>query len=220
MTILHVDPHPFFRMGFVDWVGHKAPDLVVEPVGSAEAAYERLRLEVFDMLVIELCFPGRDGFAILDKVLAETPQSRILVASHLPEDTFAHRTLCFGARGYVMKSEPPEVFLKAIREVASGNRYVSESVGIKLVQNLYPNGSFQESSLNCLSSRELQVFSLLGTEPSHAKIASNLCLGQKTVEAHIYNIRTKLGKLSLCQLRTLAQAWVVRGKLPPPESLG
>jgi DNA-binding NarL/FixJ family response regulator len=209
-------------MGFAGWLVQEAPEISVEGVGTVEAAYEHLNAAKFDLVLTELCFPGRDGFAMLTKLLAEMPLLRVLVVTHLPEVVYAHRAIDFGARGYVMKSECPEAFLIAIRAVISGKIHVSEDVSRNLLQTLYPDRGLDGTCLNSFSTRELQVFYLLGTEPSQAVIASKLGLGLKTVETHIFNIRTKMGKVSLNQLRALAQEWVAQGRFQTPEcgSLG
>jgi DNA-binding NarL/FixJ family response regulator len=108
------------------------------------------------------------------------------------ESLYAERCLRAGAMGYVMKQEPPERVMSAIRKVLAGNIHLSEAMSAKLLRNLAGVRNADASPLERLSDRELEIFRLIGKGHSVRSIAEELFLSPKTVEAHKEHIKQKL----------------------------
>jgi DNA-binding NarL/FixJ family response regulator len=109
------------------------------------------------------------------------------------ESMYAERALRSGARGYVMKQEPQEKVMAAIRKVLSGETYLSEAVASKLLRNLSGARSGADvNPLDRLSDRELQIFRLIGEGKTVKTIADTLYLSPKTIETHKEHIKQKL----------------------------
>ncbi len=117
----------------------------------------------------------------------------MLVHSMYDETMYAERCLSFGAKGYVMKREPPEKLVDAARRVLAGEVCFSEAVA-KLLVSRMSGGSKKDAALSPrqLSHREFQIFELLGQGHGTMEIARTLNLSEKTIQTHRERIKKKL----------------------------
>jgi DNA-binding NarL/FixJ family response regulator len=108
----------------------------------------------------------------------------------LPEDQFAKRTLKAGASGYITKDSLPDEILMAIRRVASGRKYVSQSLAEKLAADLDEHS--EKNPHDILSDREFQILKLIASGKSQSEIANELTIGVSTVNTYRSRILEKL----------------------------
>jgi DNA-binding NarL/FixJ family response regulator len=136
MRILIADDHPIFRAGLKEIL---AKDADVESIGEADNGHKALELarkQRWDVVVLDITMPGKDGLEVLQELRRERPKLPVLVLSAHPEDQLALRLLKAGAAGYLTKDKAPKVLLSAIRKVLGGGKYVSESLAEKAVFQL------------------------------------------------------------------------------------
>jgi DNA-binding NarL/FixJ family response regulator len=210
--ILIIDDHPVFRFGLGQLLQGEE-DLVVcgEAVDSASAldAAQRLRP---DLAITDISLPGVGGIELIKRLRALYPELRLLVVSMHDEALFAERSLRAGAGGYVMKDAPASALLGALRRVLRGEMAVSEEIANKMLQTLVRGRERdRESTLSCLSDRELEVYELIGRGMRTRDIAEALHISVKTVEAHQASIKHKLGIDSTTTLRRDAAIWLAGG---------
>ena len=127
MRALIADDHPIFRAGLKE-VLTKDPE--VTSVGEAEDGHKALALARkarWDVVILDITLPGKDGIEVLHELRRERPKLPVLILSAHPEDQLALRLLRAGAAGYVTKDKAPGVLLTAIRKVLRGEKYISES---------------------------------------------------------------------------------------------
>lgn len=208
IRILIVDDHPVVRAGLAMTLG-KAPDLRI--CGEAEGVRDAMKLIPEtrpDLLLVDLDLDGGNGLDLIKEARDSHPGIPILMLSMHPEDTYAERALRAGAQGYIMKSEPPDRLMAAIREVLAGGISVSETMKTQVLKRVAggkANGDGGEVST--LSDRELEVFREIGQGRSTRQIAEKLCLSVKTVETHFTHIKRKLGLQSGTELQHRAILW-------------
>lgn len=214
-SILIVDDHPLFREGLVHLIGHER-DLSV--CGEAGTAAEALALvEKLDpaLVLLDISLPDRNGLELIKDLRVLRPELPILVLSMHDEALHAERVLRAGARGYIMKQEGGSRILDAIRQVLSGQIYVSQQMSALILERLAgqrPKGS--RSPIERLSDREFEVFSLLGQGLATREIARRLHLSVKTVEVHRINIKRKLGLRTANELVRYAVRWTETASSP------
>jgi len=162
-----------------------------------------------DVVVVDIAIPGRDGIELIKDIGALHPQLPTLVLSALDETIYAERALQAGARGYVMKYEPVDRLMMAVREVLDGEVYLSADMRTQLLLaslNLsHPTPVF---GVKLLSDRELEIFRLIGGGLGTQKIAKTLNLSISTVEAHRTHIKAKLGVKHAPDLVREAVLWL------------
>jgi DNA-binding NarL/FixJ family response regulator len=132
----------------------------------------------------------------------------VIVLSMHDEGLYAERALRAGARGYIMKREATKGVLQAIRCVRAGKLYVSDKMAMVLAEKFVEGGPGRPASvIEKLSDRELEVFQLLGRGYSTRRIAEELHVGFKTVQAFCARIKDKLGLASATELLLEAARW-------------
>jgi DNA-binding NarL/FixJ family response regulator len=146
----------------------------------------------------------------------------ILVYSAFEETIFAERAFRAGAEGYVMKKAPKEELLTAIREILSGNIYVSYDVAMRAFKKSLETRSEQQQrsarptiGIEKLSDRETHIFFLLGSGPGNTQIANSVNLSVKTIESHRENIKHKLELSCSRDLVACAKKYVEVTFVPP-----
>ncbi len=191
--IMLVDDHPMMRAGLAQFI-NKQPDMeTCCEFGNASDAFEGLRKFKPDLVLTDITLPDKSGIELIKDLLAADPKLPILVVSMHDETVYAERVLRGGARGYIMKESGGENLLLAIRQVLSGQVYVSPQISARILDNLSarkPRGS--SSPIEKLSDREFEVFQLIGQGKGTRDIAKQLHLSPKTVEVHRGHIKEKL----------------------------
>ena len=193
--VLIVDDHPLLRDGLAKVINQQ-PDLAV----CGEAANARAGLAAAaklrpDVAIVDLSLEDGSGLDLIKDVHARNPALPMLVLSMHPEHLYAERAIRAGARGYLMKREPVERVLAALRKVLAGQMAVSDDVVSRLLSGA--NGRAKREApidlAELLSDRELDVFRALGQGLGTRQIAAKLRLAVSTIETHRANIKLKLG---------------------------
>ncbi|GAB6905100.1 Oxygen regulatory protein NreC [Desulfosarcina cetonica] len=218
--ILIVEDHPIFRMGLVDLI-EQEPDLcvcgAVEDVDEARQAIGDLAP---DLVIVDLSLKQSNGFDLVQTINAEHTSLPVLVLSMHDEQIHAERCLRAGARGYINKKETSESVITAIRHILAGNIFLSASMTATILNKFQKNPArLAGSSLSGLTSRELEVFYMIGRGMTPARIADRLQLSVKTIGTHKERIKEKLGLKNAAELVRYAVLWVEKeggqGAVPP-----
>lgn len=208
--VLIVDDHPIFRDGITQLINSQ-PDLqVCGHVCSAAQALSSVEALKPDMLIVDISIQGTNGIELIKTIRAQHPAMRALMLSSHDENLYAERALRAGARGYIMKAESSEKVIEAIRRVLSGDLYLSEAIGGRLLDTFLNGRASQTgtSAVEQLSDRELEIFRALGEGRTTREIAETLFLSVKTVETHRSHIKEKLNVQTAPELIRTAVEWV------------
>jgi DNA-binding NarL/FixJ family response regulator len=209
--LLLVDDHPVTREGLAGLLNQYSD---FEVCGQASTAPEGLaaaaRLKP-DLVLVDISLGGTSGLELVKDLAIRHPTLPSLVLSTFDEQLYAERALRAGARGYVMKHEPTQQVIAAIRLVLRGGRYLSEQMGSRLFDKLSGRPAAPRvSEVDQLSDRELEVFELIGEGCTTAQIAAGLHLSVSTVETHRAHIKEKLKLENATELVRRAVEWVQR----------
>jgi DNA-binding NarL/FixJ family response regulator len=217
--ILVLEEHPLLRQGIADFF-NSLPDLIV--CGESDNIRDgRSKIAECNphLLLTALRLGAGDSLEFVKTLKAEQPGLLILVYSAFEEAIFAERALRAGAEGYVMKKAPKEELLTAIREILSGNIYVSRDVAMRAFKKSLESRPEHHSvpsaiGIEKLSDREIHVFNLLGSGLGNTHIARSLHLSVKTIESHRENIKRKLDLNCSRDLIACAKKYVEETFLP------
>jgi two-component system invasion response regulator UvrY len=190
IRILIVDDHAVVREG-VKRILADTPDLVV--AGEARHGQEALAnvaAEAWDVVLLDISMPGRNGLEILRQLRVLRPTMPVLVLSMHPENQYARRAIRSGAAGYLTKDSLPEDLIRAVRKVSQGGRFVSAALAEHLAFEL---GEASPAMLHeRLSNREHQVVCMLASGKTVTQIARELSLSVKTISTHRGRILAKM----------------------------
>ncbi|MBI5093653.1 MAG: response regulator transcription factor [Candidatus Hydrogenedentes bacterium] len=208
--ILIVDDHPVVRRGFASLINLE-PDLeVCGGAEDAQSALEAVKTLTPDLLIVDIFLKDSSGLDLI-KALHKRGGIPILVVSMHDETLYADRVLRAGAMGYVMKREAERTIVTAIRRVLEKKTYLSERMAERLVQG-YSGQKLEAPTLEeALSDRELQIFEMLGHGHGIRKIAEELNISLKTVDAHRSRIKEKLNVQTSTEVLQRAVQWVQQG---------
>lgn len=206
--ILIVDNHPVFRQGLVQLINAQS-DLVI--CGEADTQGSALMALVSgkpQLVIVDLGLKNSSsGLELIKDLKIQHPGMPVLVLTMHEETLYAERCLRAGARGYIMKDQPGEEILLAVRRLLCGKLYVSDEIATKMLVPLVTGFDAGSSPIDRLSDRELEVFQLLGKAYETRAIAEKLRVSVKTVESYREHIKTKLNLENATQLIHQAVIW-------------
>lgn len=207
--VLLVDDHAMLRHGMAMLINAEQDMEVCAEAEDGGEAMARLESDQYpDIALVDLSLKTLSGFELIKSIHILIPALSVLVVSMHDETVYAERALRSGARGYVMKQEPGEVLIAAIREVLKGNYYLSEPMHTKLLNRFVTGNVGAELSINSLTPSEFEVLHLIGSGHSSKEIAKLLNRSIKTIEVHRANIRAKLQLKDGADLIRYATHWI------------
>jgi two-component system invasion response regulator UvrY len=198
IKVFVADDHAVVRRGVLQ-ILEEAPDMV--SVGEASTGREVLRAmrkHDCDVLVLDISMPDGGGLEVLKQLQTLKPHLRVLILSMYPEKQYALRALKAGAAGYLTKESAPDELITAIRQVAEGGRYITQSLAEKLAAEL--KSDVEKEPHETLSDREYQVMTLLAAGKSATEIAAELSLSIKTVSTYRARVLEKLRLSSTAEI--------------------
>jgi DNA-binding NarL/FixJ family response regulator len=190
IRILIADDHAVVRQGLKQIISTTKDIKVTAEATNGQEVLERVWKENFDVVMLDITMPGRDGVDVLRQIKAQKPKLPVLVLSMHPEEQYAVRVLKAGASGYLTKETDPEEMLKAVRVAAQGRKYVTPALAERLAYDVSSDSDKQPHEL--LSDREYQVMSMLAKGKTATEIADELALSIKTVSTYRTRILEKL----------------------------
>lgn len=200
MKIIIADDHAMLRQGLRSLLEVNLKATVVEATNSEEA-YTFFEKYHPDILILDLDMPGIGGLSTLKRILHNNINAKILIFSMHDDCVYATRALQDGARGYVTKTESPEVILDAINKIIKGGRYINnelaQSLSIQSIEEV-------DNPLQKLSPREFEVFRRIAEGGSLSSISEVMHISYKTVANIQTSVRQKLGAETTGQLVRIA----------------
>ena len=191
IKLLIADDHPMVRHGLRSMVdGHRDIQVAAE-VGTADDLMDALETTTVDVLLLDVSMPGPGIRAVLRQVQSRYPSVAVLVVSVHAEELLGVPAISAGASGYIKKDCTPVELTTAVRKVAQGGKYVSDSLAEHLA-DLVGRRSGQPPNL-ALSDRELHVLRRTASGKTVKQIAAELSLSPKTISTYRSRILNKLG---------------------------
>ena len=208
LRTLIVDDHPLVRRCMADLLNETEGFVSVGEVSSREEALQTLKDHDVEIALVDLSLGETSGLELIKQIVANSPDTRVLVLSMHDETLFAHRCLEAGASGYVCKQETPDVIVQALRTVGRGDVHLSPSVANDLLERVVGRQQNDRGGfVAMLTDREYQVFEALGQGLTVREIAAQLFISRKTVENHRDRIKAKLGLSTANELLRHAVVW-------------
>ena len=190
MNILIADDHAIVRKGLVELLREEFPVALIVEANSSTDVLEKVKGKVWDIIMLDISMPGRNGVDVLKQLRADGVKAPILMLSIHSEEQYAIRVLKAGASGFLNKDSATEELTLAIRKVISGKKYITDTLAEKLATTSL--GDLDKPVHELLSDREMQVFQLLGNGHSVSEIADKISLSVSTISTYRSRILEKL----------------------------
>jgi len=190
IRILIADDHDIVRAGFAQFIADQGDMKVTGEASTGDEVIALIRSDQFDVVLLDISMPHKNGIDCLRVIRQINPTLPVLMLSGYPEEHYAVNLLRSGASGYISKNAPPEELMRAIRVVARGKRYLSETAADLVSAELaHPTDKKLHETL---SEREFQIFRKLAAGQSPTEIAEELHLSVKTVSTYRARVLEKM----------------------------
>jgi len=212
IRIVILDSHALVRAGLCLIVDSHPDMKVVGDSGEASEALEMVASQKPDIILLKLDPSGSLGLEIVQELFKASNRSRIILLARLDEDQVHVRAVQEGVLGIVLKTQPPEILIKAIQKVNAGEVWIERSMMASLLSGLAHarQVAYQDPETECiaqLSPREREVIQLIGQGLKNKQIAGQLCLSETTVRHHLTSIYAKLGVSDRLELLVFAHRY-------------
>jgi two-component system invasion response regulator UvrY len=194
LRILIADDHPVVRQGIMRII-EDTPDMrVTGEAGNGIEALRKIKEKDFDLMLLDISMPGRDGLEVVRELKKMKPKLPILILTMHPEKYYGLRMLQAGASGYLTKQNAPFELIEAIRRVSQGGMYIGSALAELLVSSKKSADGKPEHSI--LSDREYQIMCMIASGKKVKAIAEELCISVKTIHVHRRHIMEKMNMTS------------------------
>ena len=183
IRVLSVDDHPLIREGVSALINSQPDMLLAGTAANGKEGIEAFRALRPDVTLMDLRLPDLSGLQVTIAIRSEFPDARIIVLTTLEGDVDVQRVLKAGARGYLLKSMPPQQTLDAIRQVHAGRKCVPAEIAAAVAERLGDG---------ILSEREVEVLDQVAAGHRNREIGAKLFIAGETVKAHMKHIMDKL----------------------------
>ena len=195
IRVLSIDDHPLVRQGIAAIINCQPDMSVVGEASNGTEAIEAFRSLRPDVTLMDLNLPDVGGLEVTAAIRAEFPEARVIVLTTFERDVEIQRALKAGARGYLLKSMPPEKIMETIRQVHAGKKPVLPEIASQLAEHI---------SDEQLTSREIDVLRQVIEGNRNRDIAERLFVSEHTVKTHLKHILGKLGASDRTHAITIA----------------
>lgn len=187
-----VDDHDLVRLGFASLLSAQAGIEVIAEASSGEEAIEQCRQHngAIDVILMDINMPGIGGMEATRRISKQWPDIGIIIITVHADGPLPKRLLKGGAMGYLTKGNDVAEMVEAIRDVNDGGRYIAKDIAQQLALSMLPG---QDSIIDSLSKRELQILMMIAQAHKNNEIASTLNISPKTVSTYRKRLHEKLG---------------------------
>jgi DNA-binding NarL/FixJ family response regulator len=192
IRILIADDHPVVRRGLKQTLAEESDLRVLGDAANGQEVLQFLAKQNWDVLILDLNMPGRNGLEILREVKERWPKLPVLVLSMHCEEQFGIQAIKAGAAGYLTKESAPDELVQAVRKVHGGGKYISPALAEHLASAVQAGEG--RPPHEALTAREYDVLLRIAKGKTVTEIANELALSVKTVST--YRTRT-LEKMNL-----------------------
>jgi len=200
--ILIADDHSAIRIGVKQICTGEFPFVQFGEATNYAEVFQKLKESEWDILILDIDLPGRNGLDILKQVKAEKYKVPVLMFSFHGAEQIALRALKMGAAGYLSKDAADMELVKAINKIIDGKKYVSQSLSEKLLDMMDDSSAKEPHEL--LSDREYQTMLLIASGKTVSEIADMIFLSTPTISTYRARILQKMKLKNNAELTTYA----------------
>jgi two-component system invasion response regulator UvrY len=190
IRILIADDHAIVREGLKQILADTKDIVVAGEAENGSDAIKLVRKDECDVLLLDISMPDRSGIEVLKQIKKETPKIAVLMLTMHREDQYAIRSLKAGAAGYLNKQSAPDQLVDAIRQVASGRKYITAALAQELANQVGDDRNVPPHET--LSDREYQTLIMIASGKTVSDIAVELSLSVKTISMYRSRLLQKM----------------------------
>ena len=205
MRFLISDDHSIVRMGVRLMLESDYPDAVIDEAENGDEVVEKIKLNSYDLLILDFQMPNTEIFSLLGNLLARDARLKILIFSMASEKIYAGKLLKAGVKGFLSKEAKSTAMLTAVNTVLRGQIYVDEKVWSGIPENI----TTYSNPFTGLSPKEMDILAFLIQGKTTKEISTLANLQVSTVSTHKFRIFRKLNVSNVVELITLAKEYQI-----------
>lgn len=190
MNVLIVDDHAIVRQGLRQILMESGKVMLIGEAACGAEAMQQIREVEWNVVVLDISLPDRNGIEILKQIKKERPKIPVLMLSMHEEGLYAIRALKAGASGYLTKQSAPSELMAAIKQISMGRKYLTTTLAEAIADNL--GAGHDGPPHEALSDREYQTLRLIASGKSLTDAAEEMCLSVKTVSVYRSRLLEKM----------------------------
>jgi len=205
IRVVIADDQSMVRAGFRMLLsGEQDIEVVAEARDGLEAVAAAARFDP-TVVLMDIRMPELDGLEATRRIIAANQGARILILTTFDLDEYVYEALSSGASGFVLKDDPPEQLIAAVRTIAAGDALLSPAVTKRVIKRFtrIPRPA-RPKEMDELTAREQEILRLIASGLSNAEIGERLYIGETTVKTHVTHVLQKLGLRDRVQAVVLA----------------
>lgn len=208
IRVLLADDHLVVRAGIRQFLELSSDFQIISEAEDGEAAKQLIAAHQPDVAVLDIQMPKASGIEVTRWIRLHHPDVGILVLTAFDDDPYVLAILQAGANGYVLKTATPDVISQAVRDVYAGKSVLNEAIAQKLIAQIANQAD--ETRVEPLTDRELEVLSLTAKGYTNKSIGAYLGISDRTVQGHLAHIFDKLhaGSRTEAVMRAVALGWI------------
>jgi two-component system invasion response regulator UvrY len=200
MRVLICDDHKIVRDGLKQIILQIDRILLIEEANDGSEAIEKIRNTKFDIVLLDITLPDKNGLEVLKSIKEKSPASKVLMLSMHHQNEYVRKALQLGASGYLTKDAASEELIHAIRIVSEGKKYLSKSLAEDFVLNILEGQHSDKPLHDSLSEREFEIMQRIAKGLSLIEIGNELFISVKTVSTYRTRIMEKMGMTKNAEL--------------------
>jgi len=195
IKIMLAEDHVLVREGTKEMLDREDDMEVVAEAGDGEEAVRLVTEKDLDIVIMDIALPKLNGIEATKQIKEISPRTAILVLTAYDDDEYVFALLEAGAAGYLLKDVSTDKLVEAIRAVQAGESMLHPAIARKVVNRFSRpvEGGKEETPVEELTEREIEVLQLAGKGITNREIADSLSISHRTVQAHLSHIFSKLG---------------------------
>jgi len=218
VRVIVADDQSMVRAGFRLLLRSEADIEVVAEAENGLEAIEKTERFKPDVVLMDIRMPTLDGLEATRRILAADESVRVLILTTFDLDEYIYEALRVGASGFVLKDDPPEQLIAAVRTVAAGDALLSPAITKRVIRQFTRiHRPAPPKELDELTAREKDILRLIAEGLSNTEIGQRLYISETTVKTHVTHILQKLGLRDRVQAVVLAyQTGIFEGRTTAP----
>ncbi len=192
IRVIIADDHAVVRTGLQLIMDATSDIDIVDEASRGNDLLKKLQQESYDVVILDLSMPGKDGMDVLKEIKAGFPKLPVVIFSMNPDGQFASRLFKNGASAYINKETNPDELKKAIRTVARGKKYYTVAQAEKMVDLFTRDDHDVFIPHEKLTDREFQIMCMLAYGTRKNEISDILSVSKNTISNHRNNILKKM----------------------------
>ncbi len=209
IRVIIADNHPAFREGLCRLLSDEKEIEVVGQAGDGEEVVNLARELKPDVAIVDVAMPKMSGIEATKRIKELSPDTAVLIVSAFNYQTYILASLRAGASGYLTKDTPIRELVTAVRLAHAGDGIIDRSAANNIIRHLISEKNGKKGNLD-LYPREIEVLKLTARGMRNKEIARELNISERTVQAHLSNIFSKLEVESRTEavLQALKEGWL------------